>query len=176
MEKQFVVATLIAVVLLTVAFIPLSSQVGTYNPWLDTNDDGKMDGKDIAAVASAFGTKGDPTKNVTITGHATKVIVAANDVIVNASGINTWFSGWVTVDGYSKVTINIYFTTNANDYALDAMDSAGGSNSFIADAVTNFNYNLVKTYDVMNQRIQVRFRNNSGIGWAHLWVDIYLMA
>ncbi len=36
------------------------SGVGDYDPWLDTNDDGKIDMKDIAAAARAFGTSGTP--------------------------------------------------------------------------------------------------------------------
>ena len=34
--------------------------VGEYDHWLDTNDDGKIDMKDVAAVARAYGTYGTP--------------------------------------------------------------------------------------------------------------------
>lgn len=40
---------------------------GEYDPWLDTNDDGVINIIDIAATARAFGTSGDPTKNVNVT-------------------------------------------------------------------------------------------------------------
>lgn len=66
--KHFMIATLIALILLIVAFTPISSQqVGTYDPWADINDDGKIDIRDIAYSARLFGTTGDPTKNVNVT-------------------------------------------------------------------------------------------------------------
>ncbi len=67
-KKQFAVAILFATVLLTVSFIPISSQqIGTYDPWADINGDGKIDIWDLAYSAKAYGTTGDPTKNVTVT-------------------------------------------------------------------------------------------------------------
>jgi hypothetical protein len=58
-SKHFAVAILHAVVMLTLAFIPIvSQQAGTCDPWVDLNDDGKIDGKDIAQVAKGFGTLG----------------------------------------------------------------------------------------------------------------------
>lgn len=38
-----------------------------YDPWLDYNEDGNIDMKDIYAEILAFGTSGDPTKNVNVT-------------------------------------------------------------------------------------------------------------
>lgn len=38
-----------------------------YDPWIDTNHDGTIDIYDIIAVASRFGTSGDPALNVTVT-------------------------------------------------------------------------------------------------------------
>jgi hypothetical protein len=58
--KQFVIATVFAMVLLIMVFIPKSSQLGTYDPWLDINDDGKIDIKDLATTAKAYGTTGTP--------------------------------------------------------------------------------------------------------------------
>jgi len=47
----------------------MSSQqdVRKYDPWVDYNEDGKIDIKDIATAAIKFGTSGDPTKNVNVT-------------------------------------------------------------------------------------------------------------
>jgi hypothetical protein len=171
--KLFVIATLFAVILLTVAYVPIASrEAQPYDPWADYNSDGKIDITDVANIAARFGTAGDPTRNVTITGHATKVIIAANGVMVGAPG--DWNSGWITVDGYSKVTININFRTPSNTYDLYAMSPSGGM-SFLVDKVTNFNFELVKTYDVMNQQIYV-YLLNTGTSSASLYVQIYLMA
>jgi hypothetical protein len=38
-----------------------------YDPWADLDESGKIDMKDIASVASRFGTAGDSTKNVNVT-------------------------------------------------------------------------------------------------------------
>ncbi|MEM3714053.1 MAG: hypothetical protein QXF82_03800 [Nitrososphaeria archaeon] len=48
-----------------------TQQIGSYDPWLDYNDDGRIDMKDIGITCRAFGTTGDPTKNVNITAYTT---------------------------------------------------------------------------------------------------------
>jgi hypothetical protein len=40
---------------------------GSYDPWSDINDDGKINMIDIGTVASQFNTLGNATKNVTVT-------------------------------------------------------------------------------------------------------------
>ena len=41
--------------------IPINSQsAGEYDPWIDINDDGKIDMKDVGTVARAFGASGTP--------------------------------------------------------------------------------------------------------------------
>jgi len=62
-NKRFVVAVLtiacLATVLLLVAPIRSStSGLGQYDPWLDVNDDSKIDIRDVSRVAKAFGTSG----------------------------------------------------------------------------------------------------------------------
>lgn len=106
--KQFVTATTFAMILLTMAFIPISSQqIGEYDPWLDYNEDGKIDIKDLATAAKAYGTLGDPTKNVNITNWPP-------DYTVQTVSINvTWnnYHGFATsqpivnAGGYSRVTL-----------------------------------------------------------------------
>jgi len=172
--KQFAVAMLLAIALLTVAFIPLAHQQGggSYDPWLDYNEDGKIDVNELSPLGQAYGTSGDPTKNVTIVGHATKVIRVVTSVGVPASG--SWVSDFVSIDGYSKVTVLIYMTTNQNVYYLRATDN-DGTYRWTADTVNNFNGYVVKTYDVMNQGIIFMIYNNSP-SVAYLTVEVYLMA
>lgn len=67
-KKDLVIAVL-ATFCLTAAFfaiMPVSS-LGTYDPWLDINDDGKIDLKDYYTVGKAYGTYGNPAKNVIMT-------------------------------------------------------------------------------------------------------------
>ena len=43
------------------AVMPINSQgVGDYDPWLDVNDDGSIEMKDVSSVARAYGTNGIP--------------------------------------------------------------------------------------------------------------------
>jgi hypothetical protein len=67
--KQFAVATLFALVLLTLVLIPIAHQQGggAYDPWLDYNGDGKIDVNDLHSLGQAYGTSGDPTRNVNVT-------------------------------------------------------------------------------------------------------------
>jgi len=62
-KKRLVVTVLAAFCLAAALFavIPISLQdVGDYDPWLDVNDDGSIEMKDVSAVARAYGTSGAP--------------------------------------------------------------------------------------------------------------------
>jgi uncharacterized coiled-coil protein SlyX len=62
-KKNLIVVALVTFCLVLTLFrtIPtFSSSVGDYNPWLDMNDDGFIDGSDLIQIARAFGTAGDP--------------------------------------------------------------------------------------------------------------------
>jgi len=68
-NRRFVVAVLaiacLTAVLLVVAPIRSGSPgPGEYDVWLDWNDDGKIDMKDVSRVARAFGTNGTSSQNI----------------------------------------------------------------------------------------------------------------
>jgi hypothetical protein len=67
--KQFAITTSFAVILLVLVFIPLAHQQGggTYDPWLDSNGDGKINVSDLQPLGQAYGNSGDPTRNVNVT-------------------------------------------------------------------------------------------------------------
>ena len=72
-RKDFVIIILVCF-LLAVALYPsiTASQnsmasMGGYNPWVDYNDDGKINYLDLYSLAKAYGTTGDPTKDVRVT-------------------------------------------------------------------------------------------------------------
>ena len=71
MNRRFVIAVLTVACLTTVLFVaaPIRSSApgpGEYDPWLDWNDDGKVDMKDIGRVAKAFGTSGQNLSKASI--------------------------------------------------------------------------------------------------------------
>jgi hypothetical protein len=171
--KQFAVAALFAICLLTSIFIPIAHQQGggTYDPWLDYNEDGRIDVADLQPLGQTYGTLGDPTKNVTMAKHTSKVIKIAESVSVSPYDI--WASDSITIDGYAKVTVLIHLNTSLNEYHLVCRDYAGGR--WYVDQAVEFNYYLVRTYDVMNQQIEIMVYNLDPFS---AWVDVsvYLMA
>jgi len=62
-DMIFVVLTTFCLSALMFAVIPIRSStsgLGEYSPWMDTNDDGKIDMYDIGNVAAQYMTSGDP--------------------------------------------------------------------------------------------------------------------
>jgi len=92
-----------------------TSGTGEYDPWLDYNDDGIVDYRDINPAARAFGTTGDPTKNVTVTNFP---LDEEGNLRVNAvprGNLTLCQDGQkiVVIDTYEKgLTANIYDSTN----------------------------------------------------------------
>jgi hypothetical protein len=88
--------------LTTVIFmvIPIMGGVGDYDPWIDTNDDGKIDMKDVAVTARAFGTYGTPiNKTEVLLQHEARIgalegkvgplkVLATGFVMENATVLN----------------------------------------------------------------------------------------
>lgn len=69
MNKKNTFLIVAAAFCLTVAMfavIPSWSSSGGYDPWLDLNDDGRIDMKDVAAIAHAFGATGTPVNKTVL--------------------------------------------------------------------------------------------------------------
>jgi hypothetical protein len=67
--RKTLIITVLCTFCLTVSIfsiMPVSS-IGTYDPWLDYNGDGKIDLKDVYPMHLAYGAAGDSTKNVNVT-------------------------------------------------------------------------------------------------------------
>lgn len=105
MKRDLIVAVLLTFCLTVTLFqiLPTSSQsAGDYDPWLDYNDDGKIDMRDIGASARAFGASGDSQRNVTIEGYNWK---SYSYKIKIPSG-KTWHLN-ITTAGYEQITIGM---------------------------------------------------------------------
>jgi hypothetical protein len=59
-KELLIVLVILCLAAVLLAAVPVSS-LGTYDPWLDSNGDGKIDLKDVFATNKAYGTSGDPT-------------------------------------------------------------------------------------------------------------------
>jgi hypothetical protein len=72
--SQLLNIVLVAILVSSVFFMNTRSTIetktasaGTYDPWLDYNEDGYIGIDDIFSTASSFAAEGDPTKNVNVT-------------------------------------------------------------------------------------------------------------
>jgi len=70
-KKDLVIAILSTFCLTAALFIIIPTRsspgIGEYDPWVDLNDDGTINILDCIIISGAFGTSGDPTKNVNVT-------------------------------------------------------------------------------------------------------------
>jgi hypothetical protein len=75
---------------------------GTYDPWLDVNDDGKIDVNDSIAVWQAYGTTGNPTKPVAVTGYDWKTLYYEIEVPPLSYGLLD-----IPTTGFSAITFGL---------------------------------------------------------------------
>ena len=131
-RKHLTMSALIALALLTIAFTPISSQQGVhdYDPWVDLNDDGKIDGRDIAGVSARFATLGTPiNKTALLLELQSKVAELETKVnILNATKLGTpdYDSGWMPISlGETKILNHNLGTTNVLAYVIGKDDAYG---------------------------------------------------
>jgi len=173
--KQFGIAVFSALILLTVASTPLSGQQGngSYDPWLDYDENGIIDTYELQQLGGAYGSTGDTTKNVTIAGHITAYLRPGGANFSLPGGTN-WYSDRISIDGYATVTVLIQVSSASNfEGRVYACDNSGCS--WVIESFLPVNNNWVKTYDVMNQRIQI-FIRNGGPPAITANVGVYLVA
>ena len=169
MMKKAVFAS--ACVLLALTMVVRMSSSATYDPWVDLDDSGDIDIFDVVTLAGSYATAGDPTKNVTIARRASTLAFSIAS-LYEAAG-SGYYSPWITVDGYAKVTVCLYDSgVGDNAYRLETRH-AGGPNVFYADTAANFGNDVVRTYDVPNQEVRIYYRND-GSAARYIWLDVYL--
>ena len=125
---RFVIAvlTVACLAVLVVGGIRSSfSGAGDYNPWLDTNDDGKIDMKDIGAVARAFGTSG---QNISKAGLA-------------------YDSGWLDLRNETEETYTITHNLNDIELQVDARRKIPAWNKTYGGTGNEYAHALVQTAD-----------------------------
>jgi len=104
--KRYVIAAIFVFCLTMTLFLAVPTRsiptVGEYDSWADTNDDGKIDIKDVSYVARLFGTSGSSAKPVTINNNWTEggfsFSLAPNEVTQNFT---------ITTAGFKTITISL---------------------------------------------------------------------
>jgi len=114
MKTKLLTAVLCTFCLTAVLFstVPVES-AGTYDPWIDTNHDGRINVLDLIKVAGGIGTFGNPGLNVTITNPALNAAITnwpnATDRTIwwNASVSNTgrWSGDWGGSKGFAHLNV-----------------------------------------------------------------------
>jgi len=175
MIRRDVIAAALLACILTVLFYgtQMTRSAAPYDAWLDYNEDGTINMRDIGATVQAFGASGDPAKNVTIAGHANKLAYYVKNEVVPAT---SWFtSDPILVDGYSKMTVSLTFSESQFDYHLWTTHDASNF-VFRADQGDETTWRPVncKTYDVVNMYVKIRVYNPGEFEGA-LNLDVYLI-
>lgn len=159
---QFGMATILALIVLTVASTPWSGQQSSnaYDPWLDYNEDGVIDVTELHRIAEAYGSSGEPTKNVTVSSHASRYIRFGGASNITIPALSNWLSEIVLTDGYSKVSVLIRTSVGGGNvyWDLNACDNDG--HTWLVDRpAAQISSNWAKTYDVMNLGIRILIHN-----------------
>jgi len=166
MKRDLIVAVLLtfcfAVTLFTVVPTIGSPDAGDYDPWLDYNDDGEIDMRDIGPVARAYGSEGTPINKTDLLLELQTRIDALNSTIIALSDqIAGYSEGVVNIKDYSQnyglitnlasgtVTLDFDNPFNSADYYLFTKiilinDFDPGSGNIPAGTVV-FAQNVVKT-------------------------------
>jgi len=150
-DGRFVVAVLsiacLMSVLLTVA--PIRSSVpgaGEYDPWLDWNDDSKIDMKDVSRVARAFGTSGENVSKASL----------------------MYDSGWLDLRNETGLYCTITHNLNESGLQVDAREITLGWNKTYGETNGDYAYALVQTGD--DGYALAGFTTSFGAGWSDFWL------
>jgi hypothetical protein len=166
---NFILASvLLASMLFSAMSVNTSSSV-EYDPWLDINDDGKINMKDLYAEILAFGTEGDPTKNVTVTNFPTEVnvnIVPHTLSVTFAIHKTTSGEDWYTqnISGcYEQVTIGMFvWNTSVSDAHFAIYWIVGGVEVLYHSHTLLPKNHKVDTFPVQGEAIKILTRPHTG--------------
>jgi hypothetical protein len=189
--KNCLIAAVLSAIVLALVFIPLSgSQTAMpYDPWADINDDGTIDGKDVSYTARLFGTTGDPTKNVSVSGYGFKVLSYRFSIPAEEGGclnISTAdyksvtfhfnpigcfaYIGGVIWQGHN-VSVAIGFDVGGTYELLDEFNTNIGKNVPVNDPEWFMETPaiLVRTYTIRGEKLIIGYFNPTN---TERWLDI----
>ena len=119
-KRDMIIAVLAIFCLTSTLFmiLPIQSSPGNgYDPWLDNNDDGKINILDIAATAKAYGTTGTPINKTALLLDLQFRVEALEErapkfySVFQWRNINTTSADWIDMDGVS-VNISLNHTSH----------------------------------------------------------------
>jgi hypothetical protein len=120
-KKDLVISVLVTFCLTAILFtvIPVGSY-GTYSPWIDYNSNGKIDVRDVSPPCAAYGSSGDPTRNVTVANWPSEI---------NAN-VTNWPFGMNVTNWPEEISVSIadwpgYFETIDQDLGSSTIPENG---------------------------------------------------
>lgn len=176
---------------LGVARAPIRSQTAAqYDPWLDVNDDGKIDGKDIALPALIYGTAGDPTKNVNVTNWPSQLL---SNYVYDSGPLtlgpypnnDSWTYRDLPIAGYRQVSVFVSFD-NIPDVQLEIRVGMGdftGAHPGGSNWATYYNMTSItgqlhppftQTVDVRGPQLTVEVYNGRSFSMDYLHIVVYV--
>jgi uncharacterized coiled-coil protein SlyX len=133
-RRNLVLVALITCFLTITVFrvLPIfSSSTPGYDPWLDINDDGKIDGRDLIVMSRAFATYGDPI-------NKTELLIEVNNTYTQLlNTINSCNASLIDLQG--RVTALESITLPLNDTILTLQSRIDTLNASLLDIVSRTN-------------------------------------
>jgi hypothetical protein len=174
-----------------ISIVPIRSQTGAkYDPWLDVNGDGKMDGKDIALPALIYGTAGEPTKNVNVTNWPSQLL---SNYVYDSGPLtlgpypnnDSWTYRDLPIAGYRQVSVFVSFD-NIPDVQLEIRVGMGdftGAHPGGSNWATYYNITPItgqvqppftQTVDVRGPQLTVEVYNGRSYSMDYLHIVVYV--
>jgi predicted secreted protein len=135
-RKDLVAAVLATFCLTVIVFtvIPVGSIGGSrYDPWLDYNDDGKIDVRDVARVCAAYGSKGTPLDKASIQYDSGWINISdkrgQSFIVTHNLNISDWDDPGLMVDITGKTDLSST-TIQRLDYYYPAVNKTYGGTGY----------------------------------------------
>jgi hypothetical protein len=165
-KKDLVIVILVGFILAVTLYPKITASVKEYDPWIDTNDDGKINVIDIFAVAKAFGSEGTPINKTALLLELLDRVEALENQSLPQGVIGTpaYDSGWVYLET-GAITLSHNLNTN------NALVFMAGRNE--TGAVSHWDYggNDNMWYDFTNTTITLESHNQWD--WKYVRVMIW---
>lgn len=124
------IALMASLFFMATAANPSQPNMLRYDPWMDANEDGKINVLDMVSLAGVYSSAGDPPKNVTVTNWPTKppqpktIIVCQNYTVTYnpTEGYYYWLPFTVSVEEHRHFSIFVAYKYDATEHSYAQLD------------------------------------------------------